>query len=379
MIKIFLSITHIFYFKYKKYSKTNFKITKFTILQLIKFHVIYKYMKKVLVSGYIGFNNFGDEAIFLALSSHLKSKKCSVSALCNNENEVKKTYDVITYNYKKPFEILKAILLNDILISGGGSLLQNKTSNFSLIYYLFIIFLAKFFNKKVIIFAQGIEPINGKFFEFLTKTVLKMTNFISVRDKKSQNLLNSWNIKTELLSDPAYSLIENIEINQDKKGLIVQLRSFEGIDDKFISDLADVIAKYYQGEITVLSLQNEYDKDICLSFIEKLKKYNANAKFIPYQGIKETIDVLNNAKYVISARLHGLIVSYALENKCFGLIYDEKIRTLCDELNIENIEIKNYQKDELDIKLNNFFNNNSPKTHPYRPFVWDCIDNVIEK
>ena len=336
-------------------------------------------MKKVLVSGYIGFNNFGDEAIFLALSSHLKSKKCSVSALCNNENEVKKTYDVITYNYKKPFEILKAILLNDILISGGGSLLQNKTSNFSLIYYLFIIFLAKLFNKKVIIFAQGIEPINGKFFEFLTKTVLKMTNFISVRDKKSQNLLNSWNIKTELLSDPAYSLIENIEINQDKRGLIVQLRSFEGIDDKFISDLADVIAKYYQGEITVLSLQNEYDKDICLSFIEKLKKYNANAKFIPYQGIKETIDVLNNAKYVISARLHGLIVSYALENKCFGLIYDEKIRTLCDELNIENIEIKNYQKDELDIKLNNFFNNNSPKTHPYRPFVWDCIDNVIEK
>ena len=270
-------------------------------------------------------------------------------------------------------------MLNDILISGGGSLLQNKTSNFSLIYYLFIIFLAKLFNKKVIIFAQGIEPINGKFFEFLTKTVLKMTNFISVRDKKSQNLLNSWNIKTELLSDPAYSLIENIEINQDKKGLIVQLRSFEGIDDKFISDLADVIAKYYQGEITVLSLQNEYDKDICLSFIEKLKKYNTNAKFIPYQGIKETIDVLNNAKYVISARLHGLIVSYALENKCFGLIYDEKIRTLCDELNIENIEIKNYQKDELDIKLNNFFNNNSPKTHPYRPFVWDCIDNVIEK
>ena len=336
-------------------------------------------MKKVLVSGYIGFNNFGDEAIFLALSSHLKSKKCSVSALCNNENEVKKTYDVITYNYKKPFEILKAILLNDILISGGGSLLQNKTSNFSLIYYLFIIFLAKLFNKKVIIFAQGIEPINGKFFEFLTKTVLKMTNFISVRDKKSQNLLNSWNIKTELLSDPAYSLIENIEINQDKKGLIVQLRSFEGIDDKFISDLADVIAKYYQGEITVLSLQNEYDKDICLSFIEKLKKYNANAKFIPYQGIKETIDVLNNAKYVISARLHGLIVSSALKVNSFGLIYDEKIRTLCDELNIENIEIKNYQKDELDIKLNNFFNNNSPKTHPYRPFVWDCIDNVIEK
>ena len=49
-------------------------------------------MKKVLVSGYIGFNNFGDEAIFLALSSHLKLKGHKVSVLCSNKNEVKKYY-----------------------------------------------------------------------------------------------------------------------------------------------------------------------------------------------------------------------------------------------------------------------------------------------
>lgn len=339
-----------------------------------------KDMKKILVSGYIGFNNFGDEAIFLALSKHLKSLGFKVSVLCNNKNEVQKTYNVLTYNYKCPFEILKAIFLNDILISGGGSLLQNKTSNFSLIYYLFIIFLAKIFNKKVVIFAQGIEPIKGNFFEFITKTVLKMTNFITVRDKKSQNLLNSWNIKSELVSDPAYSLIENIEINrQNKEGLIVQLRSFQGIDDKFISNLAEIISKYYKNKIKVLSLQNDYDKDICLRFTEKLKQNNIKAEFIPYEGIKETIEIINNARYMISTRLHGLIISTALKTKNFGLIYDEKIKTLCEELNIENIEIKNCQKDELNMKLNAFFNSNSDKDHPYRPFVWDCIDNVIAK
>ena len=70
-----------------------------------------KDMKKILVSGYIGFNNFGDEAIFLALSKHLKSLGFKVSVLCNNKNEVQKTYNVLTYNYKCPFEILKAIFL----------------------------------------------------------------------------------------------------------------------------------------------------------------------------------------------------------------------------------------------------------------------------
>ena len=119
--------------------------------------------------------------------------------------------------YKKPFEILKAIFSNDILISGGGSLLQNKTSNFSLFYYLFIIFLAKLFFKKTIIFAQGIEPIKGFLPKFFTKIILKKCDFITVRDIKSQELLKSWKINSTLVSDPAYSLVQNIEINQNKR------------------------------------------------------------------------------------------------------------------------------------------------------------------
>ena len=89
-------------------------------------------MKRVLVSGYIGFNNFGDEAIFYALSTHLKKNNHKISALCNNKEETNKRYGVTTYYFKNPKEILKAILNCDILISGGGSLLQNKTSNFIL-------------------------------------------------------------------------------------------------------------------------------------------------------------------------------------------------------------------------------------------------------
>ena len=121
---------------------------------------------KILVSGYIGFNNFGDEAIFKALRLHLKKYGCVVSALSASS-----TYDVQTYDYKSPLAILKAILACDVLISGGGSLLQNKTSNKSLLYYLGIIFLAKLFSKKVIIFAQGIEPVEGETYQDLLKYI----------------------------------------------------------------------------------------------------------------------------------------------------------------------------------------------------------------
>lgn len=348
------------------------------ILQQKLKYDIKDYMKKALVSGYIGFNNFGDEAIFYALSNHLKDLNFDVSVLCNNKNEVAKKYGVLAYHYKKPFEILAAILKNDVLISGGGSLLQNKTSNFSLIYYLFIIFLAKLFNKKVMIFAQGIEPINGKFFELLMKLILKTVDFISVRDEKSKKYLASLNLDSILVSDPAYSLAQDMEIEKNKTGLIVQLREFKGVDGKLISNLAKGIKEFYQGEIKVLSFQDEIDKKICLDFVEELKKYNLNAELILAKPIDETIDLINKTKYMISTRLHGLIISNALQTKPFALSYDEKIKTISDELNLENIDINNYSKEELFKKLNEFFNN-SNKINQFRRFNWVEIDSFLAK
>lgn len=339
-------------------------------------------MKKILVSGYIGFNNFGDEAIFYALSNHLKSLGCFVSVLCSNKKEVKKRYQVKAYNYKKPLQILKGIIRSDVLISGGGSLLQNKTSNFSLFYYLFIIILAKLFFKKVIIFAQGIEPVKGRFETELTKFVLKICDFVSVRDFNSLNLLKSWKISAQLVSDPVYSLVQNFEINEDKKGLIVQLRKFEGIDEEFLNNLAQAIAQNYKEDnISVLSLQDEYDKEICENFIKILEKHDIKAELKTNETIEKTIEIINSSKYVISTRLHGLITANAFKSKAFALIYDEKVKTLSDELNIENIEIKDYKAQNLTKKLDDFFNNNQNEPHcpkvNYREFNWSCIDTHL--
>ena len=335
-------------------------------------------MKNILVSGYIGFNNFGDEAIFYALSTHLKNLEYNISALCNNKKETKEKYQIKTYYFKCPIEIIKAILKCDVLISGGGSLLQNKTSNFSLFYYLFIIFLAKSFGKKVIIFAQGIEPIFGKIQNFLTKSILKMVDFISVRDEKSKKLLESWKIDSTLVSDPAYSLVQDRQIADKKDELIVQLRSFKGMNNEFISNLANSITKLYKGKISVFSFQDEIDKKICFDFIEELKKYDIQANFISNKTIEETINIINNAKYIISTRLHGLIIANALKSKTFAICYDEKIKTLVDELNLKSIDILNYTKEDLDNKLDEFFNHHLNEAHQYRRFEWEKVDNELK-
>lgn len=333
-------------------------------------------MKKVLVSGYIGFNNFGDEAIFYALSNHLKKNNFKVSVLCTNTKETQKKYDVDTYYYKSPAAILNAIIKNDILISGGGSLLQNKTSNFSLFYYLFIILISKLLSKKVIIFAQGIEPIKGKINEFVFKNIIKSSDFVTVRDYRSKLYLEKLNIKSHLVSDPIYSLLEEKNISQNKEGLIVQLRATKQINNDFIKNLAFQISKNFKNRISVLSLQDTYDTEVCIQLIKELKLLGVESKLISNESISDTIESINNAEFMISTRLHGAIAAHALKTKIFTLNYDEKLKTLTDELNIPCIDLERYSYDSLNEKLDIFFNSKADYEE-YRKFNWQEIDSKL--
>ena len=124
---------------------------------------------KIAVSGYYGFNNFGDEAILKTLVQELKLYSTEITvfskspALTSSRLGVSAVY---TFDFFNIFRTLKSV---DVLISGGGSLLQDSTSLKSLFYYLGVILVALFFRKKVVIFAQGIGPINNFLGRFLTK------------------------------------------------------------------------------------------------------------------------------------------------------------------------------------------------------------------
>ena len=143
-------------------------------------------MTKYVISGYIGFDNFGDEAILKVLTTYLKSNNVEkITALSANPTKTSELYDIESHNF---LEFYKPIFESDILISGGGSLLQDITSLKSLIYYLAVIVTALVLNKKVIIFAQGFTPFRTRIGKFLTKFVLKSSAISFIISTKDVNL-----------------------------------------------------------------------------------------------------------------------------------------------------------------------------------------------
>ena len=94
--------------------------------------------------------------------------------------------------------IIKSIFRSDLIISGGGSLLQDVTSWKSMIYYLFIITLGVLFRKRVFLYSQGIGPVRYRVIRIVLKHVLNHVDVITVRDKESKGFLERLGVKRRI-------------------------------------------------------------------------------------------------------------------------------------------------------------------------------------
>ena len=332
-------------------------------------------MTKIVISGYYGYKNFGDEAILSVIVSHLKPKSAEVTVLSGDPEYTKNKDNVNAINRFDIKQVVKAIKDSDVLISGGGSLLQDVTSLKSLIYYLFIIAMGILYNKKVVIFAQGIGPINNLFAKMITKLVLKQCFYISVRDRKSFELLKSWDIPSEIVSDPVYSVV----INNFNKNLNVgiQLRNCKSMNKFLLQRLALLVnSKYSDRHIELYSLQNEIDYDVCKAFENVLHSINPN---IQTEIVSENIiDRIKNIDTLIGMRFHSLLIALKAGVKCCAINYDIKVEQLANETGIPIISMDASENFELIYdKLQNLNTQDILRIVNTKTFDWSKFDEIL--
>lgn len=335
--------------------------------------------KKVVVSGYYGFDNFGDEAILGVLVSGLKSMGANVRVLSSNHKKTAKLYNVDATFYICMFQVVYRIFSADVLVSGGGSLLQDVTSAKSLIYYLIIINIALLFNKKVIIFAQGLGPINNKFCAFLTKKTLKRCTLLSVRDRKSNLLLKKWGIDADLVCDPLFGLEIKKTETQNKIG--VQLRSFKTLTDKLLVKLAEHVNKEFSDkEIEIYSFQDSLDLEVCKKFEKILKEINPGIKtnLIFNLTSQDILDKISKLEYMVAMRFHAILIAIKYGVKSLAVSYDIKVEKLAEEAEIPCVSMQaNEDYDTAFATLKALDSGKLLEFSNTKTFDWSKIENLI--
>ncbi|ASA24515.1 polysaccharide pyruvyl transferase CsaB [Paenibacillus donghaensis] len=170
---------------------------------------------QIVISGYYGFRNSGDEAvlqsILIALQKHAEAGGIHIEpvVLSIDPEWTSTTYGVRSVHRMRLGEVRRAISESSGVISGGGSLLQDVTGTKSIPYYLGVLKLAQWMGKPTFIYAQGIGPVNRKWFHPMIKGVFRKCSYVSVRDEQSRQLLGSMGLQTgsiDVVPDPVMGL-----------------------------------------------------------------------------------------------------------------------------------------------------------------------------
>lgn len=335
-------------------------IDNFTHIKMAEKHVdIYKKIvsKKIIMSGYFGFSNSGDDAILKSIIESFKSldPNLNIKVLSKDPDLTEREYGVAAVDRFKYFDVRKSLKAGDMLISGGGSLLQDKTSSRSIWYYLLIMKLAKRYNKKVFVYSNGVGPINKRFNRNFTRRVLNKVDYITLRDKDSYDFIESIGVNNpniKVLSDPVFNLKESsdesvrkkFDINEDT--VLVSIRSWMD-DEKLIAELSKFL-NYLIDEgknIVFMPMQTPRDTDISERIAANLKSSKIIDEKYPVEIL---MSLMKNADFIVAMRLHAMIYAIHQNLPFIGLSYDPKTETLLKDFDESiNIDVDAINYDDL--------------------------------
>ncbi len=300
---------------------------------------------KIVISGYYGFNNAGDEAVLEAIILGLKQIDADVriTVLSNSPKETSDTFKVDSANRNSLSAIYKAIRSSDILISGGGGLLQDATGSGSIPYYLGIIKLAQLLRKKTVVFAQGYGPVKNTFLKLLVRRVLNKTALITVRDAESFERLRAdgvTNRNTFITADPTFLLSPSAATSNGQTSIKIGvcLRDIPKANINGHSDFS------FYNEIAA-ALENAIEKLGCkVTFIPfhhqgdlTTSQKTAALMLAPSEIITEKlshrqlIDAIGKMDIVIGMRFHSLVFALLQSKPMIGIDYDPKVNSLMKE------------------------------------------------
>jgi polysaccharide pyruvyl transferase CsaB len=283
---------------------------------------------RLLFSGYYGLGNAGDEAVLAGLLRGLKTAGLDAEAtvLSANPEETERWHGVRAVPRMKP-SVLKAVAECDLLVSGGGSLLQDVTSQASLIYYLGIVALALGMGKPVAVAAQGMGPLRRPSSRFLTGAVAGRAKLITVRDEASACLLRDCGVRKAIhvTADPAYLLYDGaFRERAEPKTVGLALREWPDRDAASWGAALCVALAARGFSPLLLPMHEPNDRALAEGIREK-----SGAEIAPKpEKMEDVLQSIARCDLLIGMRLHALLLAANYGIPFLAWSYDPKVEAL---------------------------------------------------
>ncbi len=298
---------------------------------------------RFLLSGYYGYGNLGDEALLEVIVERLRARwpDCAVEVLSGDPAGTAAAYGVEATARMDVGRVRTAIERADVVLSGGGGLLQNVTSLRSLVYYSGVIRSAVGAGKPAMVFAQSVGPLDfwGR---ALVRNFCKGLAAATVRDERSRALLASLlpGVAVERTADPVFLFQPGGEpldlaaeglAGDDAPLVVVSARKWQGsgATAQGLAHAVDRLAGKHGARVAFLPLGGPPDAEVST---EVIRKCASTPVLLPDYPLGQAAQVIGRASLVIGMRLHALIIAARLGVPFLALPYDPKIDALCEDL-----------------------------------------------
>jgi polysaccharide pyruvyl transferase CsaB len=306
-------------------------------------------MPRILISGYYGFDNLGDDTVLFGILSAIRKLRpdAEMAVLSNQPQRTEELFGIPAFNRWSLRTILNQLKRCDLLVMGGGSLLQDVSSPRSVVYYLGIVLLAKMLGKPVVFYAQGFGPITRPFSKRLIKLIVNRVNMITVRDDKSERDLKSLGVTNPQIivtADPALAIDTRLFPKEAGAELLKEfgLTPVEGTETAgrrlagiairnwntshpFLEVLAKACDELHKRGWQVVFIPMQYPGDVGVS--EKVASLMEEPSVLLNRQFtfRDISSIISNMDMIVGMRLHSLILAALYEVPFVPLSYDPKI------------------------------------------------------
>lgn len=335
--------------------------------------------------------NLGDAAIVFSVISALEKSfpsRVEICLLANSETiSPRLNVKIIKYGFWTFSSVIKAIILHDVFVIGGGEFLTDRSNRLYSLFNLVPVCVARLLNKKVLAYGVGIDDPQyiWPLAILLARVVFHKKSIVTVRDESSRDNLSRLGVKAPIYvtADPAVNLVEDLEGSpQSHPGdnnikdimVIVPRQPFHSLGSKsrfqcllqflpvsfrvkvglvpatYYDDLRrfkeniagaiDYACSKYNLRCVLLPMYGgtmSYHDDILCRDIARLVVSKERVKIeVNVDSPKEVAGLLSSASLVIGAPLHSLILATSAGVPAIGLAYHPKITSFMKEIGLQD-------------------------------------------
>lgn len=310
---------------------------------------------KVGISGSYGGLNLGDEAILQSIIEQLRSSMNAEITVftrsCEDTLDRHKVERAIQVRTLARPEVIPEVTRLDALIIGGGGILYDAHARI----YLREAEIALQNGVPVMVYAVGAGPLKEPPVQQYVKTVLNSVNTLTVRDRRSRQILEESGVQREILvtADPALLLKpEPIENSLLKREGITGKRKLIGISvretgvaapdireehyHKLLANAADFIIERFDADVIFIPMEPKaFDLQHSHAVISQMLRPQRATVLKENYSSGQLLSILSRMEFAIGMRLHFLIFAAIQGIPFVALPYSPKVAGFLEDMHME--------------------------------------------